>query len=175
MSTSSDKYLYVIFAIMALAVLLLNARLFIAIAFAAVQFFSSRLVHWLRLNVIPLVNFDYEISNLLLIAAALWFGPGYAFLIIALLSAVHFLHGDVLDARGTIDFIVRASVLVAALMPLQDAPLSLVPWAILASKIAGILFRKLFFGARIISIMTIKETFTSMAYFAFFSLFGQNI
>jgi len=156
-----------IWLILGIIVLIVSRKLFFAGALGFLQYKSHVLIKALRLDVIPLVNLDFELSNIIMIFVTLIFGIPFAFFIMFLNIIIHFTHEELTGIETIIDYIVLNSVLVLVIS--VSGSFSSIPYAIIASKIVGIFMSKLL-GSDLFSVSNFKEVFTMVLYLAVFGI-----
>ncbi len=142
-----------------------------AVLLGALQYHSRTLISALRLNIIPLINFDYELTNLILIFSLLALGLPFALLAMLSAIAAHFMHEEIVSIGGIADFVARSSVLLLVAGTLSLPLSALIPAAIVSSKVFAAVFGRLVFGARLLSVKNIKEAFASAVYLWAFGVY----
>ena len=109
-------------------------KLFFALVIAGIQYFAPYVISKLRLNSIGVLNFDTEVSNLLVIAATRFLSPVYALVIIGATMAIHAFHEEVTDMHSFLESAIRGIILIAVVALFGTTPLLvLIPWAILVA------------------------------------------
>lgn len=166
------NYIYVASALLLAIIVIFSRKLFFALIFAAVQFAMHKLASKLKLDVIPFVNFDYELSNIIAIISVYMFGLQYAFIIIGVTVVIHIFHQEIADILGLSDYVIKTGFLAVIISLFPEVSLAfLIPNAILAQKALGVAYNKVL-GSDIFSVFNFKEAFTVMVYFAVFRLLG---
>jgi len=156
--------------ILAVILYLIARKLLITLIIGIFQYMSHTIVSKLRLNVMPLISIDFEVSNIITILVATFAGFGYAFMVIFLNIAIHLSHEEVVDFSGMIDYFIKASILVIV-VAFMTAPLTVtIPIAILLSKGYGIAKNLLNFSPVDFISSTTKDVFAIILYFAVFGL-----
>jgi len=149
----------------------ISRKLFATILFVFGQVIGNVIIDRLRLNRLPVLNWDYELSNILIITATATIGPGFALLFAAAVMAYHAFHEEVTNLFSVLDFAVR-SLSITGFIALSGLPLTVaIPWAILISKVAFLILFYFRGGKSIFLVFNYKEIISVFAYFAVFNLF----
>jgi len=157
---------YIVGIVLATAVFFVSKKLFATFIFMGVQVVGNVLIDRFGISRIPILNWDLELSNIIIIIATLTIGPGFALLLGIATVGYHAFHEEVTDIHSVIDYTLRAAIIVGVIW----AGLS-IPMAILLSKIPVFVLNKVLWGSHLWSLYNYNEVFAVAAYFAVFSLF----
>jgi hypothetical protein len=156
--------------LIAVAMFFVSRRLFLSIVFMLAQVMGNALVSRLKLGSFPLLNWDYEVSNILLITATATIGPLFALVVAGGTMLLHSVHEEVTDLHSLLDYALRSIILVAVIGLSGVELFTVIPWAILLSKLPVIILDKVLWGSYLWSVFNYKELFSVIAYFAVFNL-----
>ena len=123
---------YIVPAILiAVAMFFVSRKLFLSLVFMLAQVIGNVLVSKLKLGSFPLLNWDYEISNILLITATAVIGPVFALVVAGGTMILHSLHEEVNDLHSLLDYALRSALLIGIIWFSGLPLITVIPWAIL--------------------------------------------
>jgi len=155
---------YLVGVALVIILFFVSKKLFASLIFVSAQVIGNAIIDKIGLNRLSILNWDIELSNIIIIVATLTIGPGFALLIGLATVGYHAFHEEVVDIHSMIDYSLRAAIIVGVIAVVPGA----IPWAILFSKIPVIFLNKFLWGSHLWGVYNWKEIFSVAVYFIIF-------
>ena len=144
-------------------------KLLVFAMFALCQFISCYVNRALHLEHVPLIDIDWEVSNVMIFLSAHYFGIAFAAGIVAMTMFSHILFGEAASTNYMLTYPLLGMLIAAATVLFGDISLWIrLPWVILVAKTLVAMARVAFLREPVVSIYNISEAFAIGLYFVVF-------
>ena len=162
---------YALLALISAILYIISEKIFYTTIITTVQYFSKPIASKIKLDQIPMINIDMELSNILIILTTRFIGLRYGLFIVGLTFLIHLVHVEVISVRRILDYSLRGASLVFGVYIFSSISIiELTPYLILAIKATMIMFSSILFKASVLSYSNLKEAFAIGYYFVIFEI-----
>ncbi|MBU0757297.1 MAG: hypothetical protein KKF44_04475 [Nanoarchaeota archaeon] len=174
---NKSKILFGLVVAVLLGAWLFSKKIFAVIILAVVQYYAKEAFARITFDIpgtdVPIINFDKEVSNLIIALSSFYYGAISGVFILGLSQVIHFFHREKIDFILIIDLWTKGFLIIGLISILRKSPLySAVIISIMITKVLNIFMQKLLVGKRIFAPLNISDMISIVVYYGVYNVFS---